>query len=181
MDTALGGAVTATQPGSHRRPRAGTRGHRVMSGRQRSAQSERGSPLHSRPALSPSPPARYDAQIYTNDAQKLGEELRRDVREHSALETGHEMECDRHTACLPVSMTDSRHLNSGHCIVDCVHYAGSHHTDAPLLIAAFQLLAARRPGIGGRDFPGAERCARSIGWAASLVLSPHWRSVRHGS
>ena len=34
---------------------------------------------------------RYDAQIYTNDAQKLGEELSRDVSKQSALETGHDM------------------------------------------------------------------------------------------
>jgi ATP-dependent exoDNAse (exonuclease V) alpha subunit len=34
---------------------------------------------------------RYDAQIYTNDAQKLGDELSRDVSKHSAMETGHEM------------------------------------------------------------------------------------------
>jgi hypothetical protein len=34
--------------------------------------------------------ARYDAQIYTNDAGKLGEELSRDASKHSALETGHE-------------------------------------------------------------------------------------------
>ena len=34
---------------------------------------------------------RFDAQIYTNDAQKLGEELSRDVSKQSALETGHEM------------------------------------------------------------------------------------------
>ena len=34
---------------------------------------------------------RYDAQIYTNDAEKLGEELNRDVSKQSALETGHEM------------------------------------------------------------------------------------------
>ena len=33
----------------------------------------------------------YDAQIYTNDAEKLGEELSRDVSKHSAMETGHEM------------------------------------------------------------------------------------------
>ena len=32
---------------------------------------------------------RYDAQIYTNDAGKLGEELSRDVSKQSALETGH--------------------------------------------------------------------------------------------
>jgi conjugative relaxase-like TrwC/TraI family protein len=34
---------------------------------------------------------RYDAQIYTNDAEKLGEHLSRDVSKHSALETGHEL------------------------------------------------------------------------------------------
>ena len=34
---------------------------------------------------------RYDAQIYTDDAQKLGEELSRDVSKQSAMETGHEM------------------------------------------------------------------------------------------
>jgi ATP-dependent exoDNAse (exonuclease V) alpha subunit len=34
---------------------------------------------------------RYDAQIYTNDAGKLGEELSRDVSKQSALETQHEV------------------------------------------------------------------------------------------
>ena len=34
---------------------------------------------------------RYDAQIYTNDAQKLSEELSRDVSKQSALETRHEL------------------------------------------------------------------------------------------
>ena len=33
---------------------------------------------------------RYDAQIYTNDAEKLGEELSRDVSKQSALETEHD-------------------------------------------------------------------------------------------
>ena len=33
---------------------------------------------------------RYDAQIYTNDSAKLGEELSRDVSKQSALESGHE-------------------------------------------------------------------------------------------
>ncbi len=33
---------------------------------------------------------RYDAQIYTNDAGKLGEELSRDVSKHAALETEHD-------------------------------------------------------------------------------------------
>jgi ATP-dependent exoDNAse (exonuclease V) alpha subunit len=34
--------------------------------------------------------ARYEAQIYTNDAEKLSEELSRNVSKQSALETGHE-------------------------------------------------------------------------------------------
>ena len=34
---------------------------------------------------------RCDAQIYTNDAGKLGEELSRDVSKQSAVEAGHEM------------------------------------------------------------------------------------------
>jgi ATP-dependent exoDNAse (exonuclease V) alpha subunit len=34
---------------------------------------------------------RYDAQIYTNDAGKLGEELSRDVSKLSAMGTEHEM------------------------------------------------------------------------------------------
>jgi len=33
---------------------------------------------------------RYDAQIYTNDAEKLGAELSRDVSKQSAMETEHE-------------------------------------------------------------------------------------------
>jgi hypothetical protein len=34
---------------------------------------------------------RFDAQIYTNDAGELGEELNRNVSKQSALETGHEI------------------------------------------------------------------------------------------
>ncbi len=34
---------------------------------------------------------RYDAQIYTNDAQKSGEGLSRDVSKQSVMETGHEL------------------------------------------------------------------------------------------
>ncbi|MGA2609071.1 MAG: hypothetical protein ABSH01_16640 [Terriglobia bacterium] len=34
---------------------------------------------------------RNDAQVYTNDAEKLGEELSRAVSKQSALETEHEM------------------------------------------------------------------------------------------
>jgi uncharacterized cupredoxin-like copper-binding protein len=34
---------------------------------------------------------RYDAQIFTNDAEKLGEGLSRDVSKQSAIETGHGM------------------------------------------------------------------------------------------
>ena len=33
----------------------------------------------------------YDAQIYTNDTEKLGENLSRNVSKQSALETGYEM------------------------------------------------------------------------------------------
>ncbi len=33
---------------------------------------------------------RYDAQIYTNDAERLVEGLSRDISKESALETGHE-------------------------------------------------------------------------------------------
>jgi ATP-dependent exoDNAse (exonuclease V) alpha subunit len=33
---------------------------------------------------------RYDAQIYTNDAGKLGEELSRDLSKRSAMDTGHD-------------------------------------------------------------------------------------------
>jgi ATP-dependent exoDNAse (exonuclease V) alpha subunit len=34
---------------------------------------------------------RFDAQIYTNAAEKLGEDLSRDVSKQSALDTGHEI------------------------------------------------------------------------------------------
>ncbi|MGA3326999.1 MAG: hypothetical protein ABSF45_21250 [Terriglobia bacterium] len=34
---------------------------------------------------------RYDAQIYTNDAGRLGEELSRDISKQSALETEQEI------------------------------------------------------------------------------------------
>jgi ATP-dependent exoDNAse (exonuclease V) alpha subunit len=34
---------------------------------------------------------RHDAQIYTNDAQKLGEDLSRDISKHSAMETAHKV------------------------------------------------------------------------------------------
>jgi hypothetical protein len=34
---------------------------------------------------------RYDARIYTNDAEKMGEELSRDISKYSALETDHEI------------------------------------------------------------------------------------------
>jgi hypothetical protein len=57
---------------------------------QRSAQGERRSPLHSRLAYVSISRGRYDAQIYTNDAEKLGGELSRTVSKQSALETEHE-------------------------------------------------------------------------------------------
>jgi hypothetical protein len=52
---------------------------------------------------------RYDAQVYTNDAQKLGEELSRDVSKQSAMETEHEM-CGR---------------NQGHSIENAEHQSVS--------------------------------------------------------
>ena len=48
-------------------------------------------PYNSRLAYVSVSRGRYDAQIYTNDAQKLGEDLSRDVSKQSALETKHEM------------------------------------------------------------------------------------------
>jgi len=39
---------------------------------------------------------RYDAQVYTNDTEKLGEELSRDVSKQSALETVHQMLAQDH-------------------------------------------------------------------------------------
>jgi hypothetical protein len=39
---------------------------------------------------------RYDAQIYTNDAEKLGEGLSRDISKESALESGHERSGSEH-------------------------------------------------------------------------------------
>jgi len=47
--------------------------------------------INSRLAYVSASRGRYDAQIYTNDAEKLGEELSRDVSKQSALETEHEM------------------------------------------------------------------------------------------
>jgi ATP-dependent exoDNAse (exonuclease V) alpha subunit len=48
-------------------------------------------PINSRLAYVSVSRARYDAQIYTNDADKLGEGLSRDVSKQSALETDHKM------------------------------------------------------------------------------------------
>ena len=48
---------------------------------------------------------RHDAQIYTNDAAKLGEELSRDVSKHAALDTDHDI--------------DAR--NQGHATADAEH------------------------------------------------------------
>jgi len=39
---------------------------------------------------------RYDAQIYTNDTDKLGEEISRDISKQSALEAGHEKSSAAH-------------------------------------------------------------------------------------
>jgi|SRR5208282_270327 len=48
-------------------------------------------PVNSRLAYVSVSRGRYDAQIYTNDAGKLGEDLSRDVSKQSALETEHEV------------------------------------------------------------------------------------------
>ncbi len=47
--------------------------------------------INSRLAYASVSRGRYDAQIYTNDAEKLGEELSRDASKQSELETEHEI------------------------------------------------------------------------------------------
>jgi ATP-dependent exoDNAse (exonuclease V) alpha subunit len=61
---------------------------------------------------------RYDAQIYTNDAQKLGAELSRDVSEQSVLGTEHE-----------ISSRDGSHVtqNAEHQSVSESHEHGEGH------------------------------------------------------
>jgi hypothetical protein len=61
---------------------------------------------------------RYDAQIYTNDAQELGEELSRDVSKQSALEAEHEM-----------GSQDQSHAteNPGHQSMSGTHEHGEGH------------------------------------------------------
>jgi len=61
---------------------------------------------------------RYDAQIYTNDAEKLGEELSRDVSKQSALETVHQMLAQDHGHLVEnlehQSLSESReHMQAG--------------------------------------------------------------------
>jgi hypothetical protein len=49
-------------------------------------------------------------------------------------------------------VTDSRDFDQQSCVVDCVHHAPVPHAYAPLAIAAFELPAPRRTGIGGKIF-----------------------------
>jgi len=61
---------------------------------------------------------RYDAQIYTYDAEKLGEELSRDVSKQSALETVHQMLAQDHGHLVEnlehQSLSESReHMQAG--------------------------------------------------------------------
>ncbi len=55
---------------------------------------------------------RYDAQIYTNDAEKLGEELSRDVSKQSALDSGHEVDDGRPTPMKPLPDNHQRNPNN---------------------------------------------------------------------
>jgi hypothetical protein len=54
---------------------------------------------------------RHDAQIYTNEVEKLGEELSRDVSKHSASETGHGTVAPKLSFVYLASVTDSRHFD----------------------------------------------------------------------
>ena len=57
--------------------------------------------VNSRLAYVPVSRGRYDAQMHTNDAGKLGEGLSRDVSKESALETGHEKGGRGHLLPIP--------------------------------------------------------------------------------
>src|ERR1017187_1312342 len=50
------------------------------------------------------------------------------------------------------AVTNSRHLHQQFCVVDGVYHAVVAHTNAPLVITASELFAARRTGIGGEIF-----------------------------
>ena len=54
----------------------------------------------------------YDAQIYTNDPEKLGEQLSRDVSKQSALETGCGM--DAHGWGHPTESAEHRSATESH-------------------------------------------------------------------
>ncbi len=59
---------------------------------------------------------RYDVQIYTNDARKLGEETSRNVSKRAALETGHQLPVpDRSQAMLQMEREEQSHSHGqGH-------------------------------------------------------------------
>jgi hypothetical protein len=82
MDTALGGSRTSHSS-------QGATADRVLV--HVDTEQARDQLVNSRLAYVSVSRGRDDAQIYPNDAGKLGEELCRDVSKKSAVETGHEM------------------------------------------------------------------------------------------
>jgi hypothetical protein len=81
MDTALGGARTSHSS-------QGATGDCVLIHMDTEQAHEQ--LINSRLAYVSVSRGRYDAQIYTNDADRLGEGLSRDVSKESAIETGYE-------------------------------------------------------------------------------------------
>jgi hypothetical protein len=65
---------------------------------------------------------RYDAQIYTNDGEKLGEELSRHVSKQSAMETGHEMGGQEHGPAIE----NAEHQSLGESHEDGQEYSMEH-------------------------------------------------------
>ena len=81
MDTALGGART-------RHSSQGATADRVLV--DVDTEQARDELVNSRLAYVSVSRGQFDAQIYTNDGEKLGEELSRDVSKHAALGTEHD-------------------------------------------------------------------------------------------
>ena len=59
---------------------------------------------------------RYDAQISTKDAEKLGEELSREVSKQSALETGHEVGGQNLSTVTENAAHESVSTSHGHAV-----------------------------------------------------------------
>ncbi len=61
---------------------------------------------------------RYDAQIYTNEAERLGEELSQEVSKRAALETEHELSGQHQTQAVEhtqhPSQSESHEQGHGH-------------------------------------------------------------------